>query len=173
MARAYYFALAMPFLGAWQPTFGAPAEKSASEPQKTIVCPNVTAAGTSASLTEVLTRIADKTEALAKTRVEDKAPWSQIHALMRIDVMSNMMIGSALVISRSPPGSKAYEVSFDELVSHTQESSKLVNGLIYGDDSLSLKSLEAPNAISALKDLHCEIALLGENVRKLSKQLEN
>jgi hypothetical protein len=171
MLRWYYFALLMPFMATWQSVFGTSPDNGSSESPKAVVCPTVAASGTSASVTEVLTRIADKTEALTKARVEHAASWSEIHALMQIDVVSNMMIGSALVISRSPPDSKATEVSFDELMSHTQLSSKIVNGLIYGDDALALKRTEVPSAISALKDLHCEIAALGENVRKLWEQL--
>jgi len=99
--------------------------------------------------------------------VEHHASWSEIHALIRVDVMSNLMLGSTLVISRSPLDSKASEVSFDELQSHIELSAKTVNGLIYGDTALSLEKTKDPSAIKALEDLHCEIAALGENVRKL------
>jgi len=163
----------MPLLVMWQPMFAASADKDAPESPKTIACPTVVADGTTASITEVLTRIEGKTEALTKASVEHKAPWNEIDALIRIDVVSNMMKGSALVISRSPHDSKATEVSLDELISHTQFSAKIVSGLMYGDDTLALKRTAVPSAISALNDLHCEIAVLGENVRKLANQLQN
>jgi len=170
MSRSYYFALAALLFFVWRPTFGA-SENVAPKSPRNIVCPNVAVSGTSESTTEVLKRITDKAEALMKARVEHGARWNEIHALVQIDVMSNMMTGSTLVISRSPSDSKASEVSFDELMAHTQQSSKIVNGLIYGDAALALAKVEGSAPVRALEDLHCEISVLGENVRKLWEQL--
>jgi len=171
MSRSYNLLLTALFFCAWQHAFGAPTESAAPKSPKSIVCPNFVVGGTTESTAEVLKRLADKAEALLKVRVEHGAPWNEVHALVQIDVMSNMMTASTLVISRSPSDSKATEVSFDELTAHTQQSSKLVNGLIVGDAALGLTKVEDPAAVSALEGLHCEISVLAGNVPKLWERI--
>ena len=144
----------------------SPADDGSQSHAAGVECPKTSPIGTPASIIDVLTRISDNTEAVVRTRLEH-AQGKEIYLLMRVEVMSSIMIRSAEMISRPALDAKALEASLNELARDAQFASKIVGGLLHGDSSLAIEKVEDPEALGKLKSLHCEIALLGEDIGKL------
>ena len=172
MSRAHRLVLAALFVCALEPASGSPAA-SDTEPSNVIVCPKVVTSGSPAFITEVLTRIADKAEALARLRLEHKALGSEIYLLMRIEVNSHTGIRNADTLSHSPSDPTVIETSYNELAAHTAFASKVVGGFLHGDPNFAIKRTEDSSATGMLKDLYCEIGVLSNGVNELGDHLSH
>jgi len=164
MSHLHKFSLAMLFVCAWHAAVAKPASEE-------IACPSVTANGNPGSVAEALTRVADKTEALVRVRVEHQAPGSEIYLLMRVELDSKTGLRNLDTLSRSPNDPKLIETSYNELAAHVAFATKVVEGFLHGDANLLLKRTDDSSAIGMLQDLSCGIKALSQNIHELGEHL--